>query len=283
MKKINSLILFALVIMIGFCAYDSYGNETQNMPKRIISLVPSITEALFDLGVGDQVVGNTTYCKRPPEAQKKEKVGTAISVNVEKVLMLKPDVVFVSTLIKPDEKKKLLDLGINVITLEYPKSFEEICVQFLRLGEILGEEEIAHKIVNKAKKDVFSVKERYANKEKPAIFVQIGAKPLTTVNKKSFIHDFIVFAGGINVTKDIANIKYSREQMLVDNPDVIITVTMGVNGYSEKKAWQRYQSINAIKNDRIYVMDAELFCSPTPTTFATTLEKVALNIHQING
>lgn len=280
--KINGLTIFALVVMIGFYACDCYGDEKRNVPQRIISLVPSITESLFDLGLGDRVVGNTTYCRRPPEAAKKEKVGTAVSVNIEKVLTLRPDVVFASTLIRPDEKKKLLDLGINVITLEYPKSFEEICAQFIKLGEILGEEKIADEIVSKAKKDVFSIAGRYINGEKPSVFVQIGAKPLVTVNDKSFIHDFVVFAGGINITEKIENVKYSREQVLVDNPDVIITVTMGINGDGEREVWQRYKAMNAVKNNRIYVMDADLFCSPTPITFAKTLEKVALNIHRTN-
>ena len=281
-KNIKCVIIIAFVVLLGVYVSDCNGADKKNVPMRIISLVPSVTEALFDLGVGDRVVGNTTYCKRPPEAANKEKVGTAISVNIEKVLTLKPDIVLASTLIRPDEKKKLMNLGINVITLEYPKSFDEICAQFLKLGEILGEEKSANKIVNKAKKDVFFVAERHANKEKPTVFVQIGAKPLVTVNKDSFIHDFIIFAGGVNVTEDIENIKYSREQVLVDNPDVIITVTMGINGDGEKKVWQRYQSMNAIKNDRIYVMDADLFCSPTPITFVKTLEKVVVNIHNKN-
>ncbi len=283
-KNIKSVIVAVLVIISGFYTGDCFGDDSHHVPKRIISLVPSVTEALFDLGAGDRVVGDTTYCKRPIEAQKKEKVGTAVSVNVEKVLNLNPDIVFASTLIHPDEKKKLIDLGINIVTLEYPKSFEEICAQFLKLGNMIGEADRADKIVRKAKKDVNAVKERYLDigSIHPRVFVQIGAKPLVTVNKNAFINDFILFAGGINVTENIKNIKYSREQVLVDNPDIIITVTMGINGDGEKKVWQRYKSLNAVKNNRVYVMDADLFCSPTPITFAKTLEKVAVNIHKIN-
>jgi len=281
-KKIQNLTILIVLAVIGFLGNDCLSAEKNDVPRRIISLVPSITEALFDLDVGDRVVGNTTYCKRPREAQEKPKVGTAISVNIEQVLTLRPDVVFASPLIRPDEKNKLINLGINVVSLEYPKSFNEICSQFLRLGKIVGKMKRAEKIVRKAKKDVIDVFQRHEKKENPRVFVQIGAKPLVTVNKDSFINDFILFAGGINITKDIKNVKYSKEQVLVDNPDVIITVTMGLNGDGEKKVWQRYKSIKAIVSNRIYVMDADLFCSPTPETFAKTLEKVAFNIHRIN-
>jgi len=109
--------------------------------------------------------------------------------------------------------------------------------------------------------------------------VQIGTKPLVTINEDSFINDFIEKAGGINITKDLKNIHYSREKVIKDNPDVIIIASMGINGKNEIEVWQKFNTLEATRNDRIYIVDSELLCSPTPASFGETLEKIVKFLH----
>ena len=127
------------------------------------------------------------------------------------------------------------------------------------------------------------IKKNVENMKKPRVFVQVGVTPLVTVKKDSFVNDFIEFAGGINITKDLKNAVYSREKVLEDNPDVIIIVTMGLNGEEEKKAWQRFRALNAVKNGRIYIIDSDAITSPTPFIFADTLGKIATMLHPALG
>lgn len=255
------------------------GYADQNYPQRIISLGPSITEELYLLGLADKIVGVTTYCQRPPQAQQKEKISTAIEVNLEKVIMLKPDLVLATSLTDPKAVEKLKGLGIRVVSFSSPKNFTEICKQFLELGRIVGKEEKAEKIVSIAKNKVDSVKRKVKDSGKPEVFIQIGAKPLFTVTEDSFVNDFIEFAGGINIAKNAKTGLYSREGVLRKNPNVIIIVTMGVTGEEEKRIWQKFKTLNAVKNNRIYIIDSNKICSPTPLTFVETLEEIAELLH----
>ncbi|RKY67401.1 MAG: ABC transporter substrate-binding protein [Candidatus Latescibacterota bacterium] len=248
-------------------------------PERIISLGPALTESLFLLGAGDRVVGVTVYCKRPPEARKKEKVGTVMEVDVEKIVGLKPDLVLATSLTDPKDVEKLKDLGINVITFPNPKSFSQICEQFLKLGRLVGREREAQDIVRKARAQVDSIAKIVEGLPKPKVFVQVGAKPLFTITKGSFIDDFIKLAGGKNIAEDAKTGLYSREKVLQANPDVIIITTMGIVGEEEKRTWHKYKTLNAVKNNRIYVVDSYALCSPTPLTFAETLKELAELLH----
>lgn len=281
MAKAKPLVFLSICALLLFSA-NAFPYSGKDYPNRIISLGPDITEELYILGAEAKLVGCTLYCQRPPEAKKKQRVGTILKISLEKVLSLHPDLVLAVSLTNPIVKEKLTSLGIKVITLPSPKSFPEMCEQFLELGKIIGKEREAEKIILLTEKKIDAVKERGKGLQRPRVFVQIGTKPLVTINKGSFINDFIEYAGGINITKDLNNTHYSREKALKDNPDVIIIATMGINGEKEKKAWQKFKTLKAARDDRIYFIDSELFCSPTPVSFAETLEKIFKILHPHN-
>jgi len=256
-----------------------YPDKFSAYPQRIISLAPSITEQLYLLGVQEKLIGCTLYCKRPKEAEAKEKVATAVEVNLEKVVMLKPDLVLATSLTNLKAIKKLRSLGIEAVSFPPPKNFAEICGQFLEIGKIVGREREAEQLLEQAKERVKNIKERVKGLPKPRVFVQIGARPLFTTAKDSFINDFIEFAGGINIAQDLNSGIYSREKVLKENPDVIIIVTMGIVGEEERETWRRYETLKAAKNNRIYIIDSYKLCSPTPVSFAGTLEEMAEILH----
>ncbi len=250
-----------------------------NFPQRIISLGPSITESLCLLGLKDRLVGITNYCERPPEIKKKEKVGGVVDISVEKILSLKPDLVFATSLTDPKKVEKLRKLGINVVSFSSPKNFEEICEQFLELGRITGRYNLATEFIKTVRERVSYLRKEFEGLRRPSVFIQVGAKPLFTVAGDSFINDFINFAGGENIARDLRSGFFSREEVLRSNPDVIIIVTMGISGEQEKENWQRYSNLKAVKNNRIFIMDSYKLCSPTPVSFVETLEEVITILH----
>ncbi len=273
--KTNFLIYFFLAV--NLFAAQAHGKN--RFPQKIVSLGPGITENLYILGAGNKIIADTIYCTRPAAAKKKPKIGSVIRANVEKIVSLKPDIVIATSLSNSRQIKKLKNLGIRVVSFSQPRNFSQICKQFLKLGKIVGEKEKAREIIAKAIRQVNSVREKTKNLPKPKVFVQIGARPLFTVTKKSFISDFIKFAGGINTAKNSKTGLYSREKVVESNPDIIIIVTMGVTGRREKEIWEKYKTLNAVKNDRIYIMDSYKICSPTPPGFVKTLKKMAELFH----
>lgn len=282
----SKLLLYGFVAILMFSYVSSAIYAESNFPQQIISLSPALTEELYLLGVEDRLVANTVYCKRPPAAEEKEKIGTVIKADIEKIVSLKPDVVIAllaASMTSPERIEKLKNLGIRVVSFPLAKDFQQICKQFLRLGELVGKEKEAEEIVKKAKLKVSSIQQRINGLPKPKVLVQIGAKPLWVATKDSFINNFIELAGGANIGPSGKSGLYSREKILEQNPDVIIIVTMGIVGEQEKKTWQKYKTLNAAKNNRIYIVDSDKVCSPTPVSFVEVLEEIVGLIHSNGG
>ena len=290
MKKSAMLWTFLIVFLLAFCgevfsfplkANDDMNGEIEFLkkPERIISLGPSITEELYLLGVQDKLIGCTMYCKRPEEAEAKEKVATVIEVNLEKVVSLKPDLVLATSLTDIKSVQKLKDLGIRIVSFSTPKSFSQINDQFLKLGKITGKQKEAAEIINIAKSKVAFIRNNVKDLQKPEVFFQVGAKPLFTITGDSFINDFIEFGGGINIADDLKSGFFSREEVLKADPDVLIIVTMGIKGEKEKKTWEKFKTLKAVRNNNIFILDSNKLCSPTPLSFVKALEEIAHILH----
>ncbi|MFH1823743.1 MAG: helical backbone metal receptor [Candidatus Firestonebacteria bacterium] len=271
MKK-NIILSVFLIILCGICVADI-------LPQRIISLGPSITKGLYLLEVQDKLIANTIYCLSPAGAEKKEKIGTVIDINIEKIFNLKPDLVLATSLTNPKAKEKLKRLEIKVITLSMPENFSDLCKQFLELGRLVGKEKESEKIVKNAEDNVKFIKKKVEILGKPKVLVQVGAKPLFVATGSCFINDYIEIAGGINIAKDAKEGIYSREQVLSANPDVIIITAMGIAGEEEKKVWEKYKTLSATENNRIYIISTDELTSPTPVSFVKTLEEIVNILH----
>ncbi|MFH2069429.1 MAG: ABC transporter substrate-binding protein [Candidatus Omnitrophota bacterium] len=279
MKRTLIFLLAVLFFMPGCSDKKVNKGQLVLLPQRIISLGPALTEAIYLLGVQDRLVGCTIYCNRPEAARQKQKVGTVVEVSVEKIVSLKPDLILATALTDRRAKEHFRQLGINVVVFPEAKNFDEICQQFLFLGKAVDREKKAQKIVAQAKKEIDSIAGKVKGITKPRVFMEIGTNPLFTVTRDSFVNDFIVRAGGINIAAEARSGLYSREKVVAQNPDVIIVVSMGVVADQEKKVWQKFWNLSAIKNDRVYVLDPDKICSPTPPSFVETLKEISLLLH----
>jgi iron complex transport system substrate-binding protein len=270
--------LIALWLFVGFCT-TLHATSQDSYPHRIISLGPTITEKLFMLGVEDRVVGVTIYCRRPPEAALKEKVGNVTHVSVEKIIRLKPDLVLATALTDSHLVKKLRQAHIRTEVFPEPKSFEEMNRQFIDLGKIVGKDQEAREIVALAENKVRAVSHRVAGQRRPKVFCQIGANPLFAAVGNTLLNDFIEHAKGVNIAREARVGFYNREEVVRQNPDVIIIVTMGMAAENEKRSWQKFKGVNAVRNGRVFVVDAYRTCSPTPLSFADALAEIAAALH----
>jgi len=256
--------------------------DTGTTAQRIISLGPLNTENVYLLNAEDLLIANTIYCVRPPAAKKKEKIGTLLQANIEKIISLRPDLVLATSLTRPRQIAKLESLGIKVVQFTQPTSFDEICTQLFDLGRLLGHEDRAQQIVAEARRAVDLIRQQTVNLPKKKVFLQVGTRPLFSSVESSFTNDFITFGGGLNIAKGNIQGIYSREKVVAQDPDLIIIAIMGsegVSGQKEKENWMRYPSIAAVQSDNIRIADPDLVCSPSPLTFVEALQTITALIH----
>ena len=193
----NRSILYPTLFFFLFLNIGNAGT----IPRRVVSLSPIITETIYLVGAEKQLIANTTYCNVPKPAQYKEKIGSVIQMNVEKIIRLKPDLVIASALSREKQLKMLENLSIPVIRAKNPKTFDQMCEITLDLGKTLGCLDQAARITARAKHEAGVILERTAPLEKPSVFLQIGIKPLHSANKDMFINEYIRYGGGLNIAE----------------------------------------------------------------------------------
>ncbi|MFC2097246.1 ABC transporter substrate-binding protein [Bacteroidota bacterium] len=264
-----------LIIILVSCSNSTNKKAVSDQEGiRIVSLAQSVSKELEDLNMSDNIVGATSYCDIS-KTNKDLIIGTSTDVNIEKILLLKPDIVFATTLTKESTIFSLKNNGVKVHQIRKLESFEDICNHFIKLGELVGKEDLARSITNKSWQKIDSLKKIIPiHTEKQKVFFQIGAKPLFTVIPKTFMNDYITISGGENIASDFNKGTITREAVLQRNPDVIFVVTMGILGDDEKKTWKSYKELKAAKNNKIFIINSDIACSPTVLSFTETLEQV---------
>jgi len=238
--------------------------------ERIVSLTPSITETIYLLGEQDKVVGITSFCRRISKKQKI--VGTYLEPNIEEIVRLNPDIVFIS---KEGTRKeiveKIREFDIKVIVLNPANDFTELKQQFLELAKVLNKQEIAKKIIYEYETKISKLKR---NKSKRVLCI-ISFQPIFVASDKSYIGEIIRYAGGENVIKSkISYPQVSIEKILELKPEVIILSTMGSTEYEIKKFFSQYKEIPAVKNNKIFVVPSNILCQPTIKNFYNALVKI---------
>ncbi|MHB9155458.1 MAG: ABC transporter substrate-binding protein [Endomicrobiales bacterium] len=245
-------------------------------PRKIVSLAPSITKNLYLLGMEDAVIAVTRYC--PPGTTHKENIGTVLEPNIEKIVSLSPDLVIAT---KEGNNagtvKKLASLGIPVFVMDSVNSYDDICRGFLALGTFVGKEERARAIIEDASRRLSVIRDKIRGRPLVTVFWEVGAQPLFTASRKSFVNEFIERAGGINIFAD-ARSRYpriSREEVVRRDPDVIILVTMGDVTEDEKRSWERFKQVKAVRSGSIFTLKDSFFTDPTPPAIADGVETMA--------
>ncbi len=276
-SSISYIIIILLLFSCNNNKYDKYQNTEDAI--RIVSLAPSITKELVDLGLENNIVGATSYCA-VSSSNKDLIIGSAITVNIEKVLLLKPDIVFASGLTKDKTINTLKENGVTVYKFGKMTSFEYICNNFIELGKLVDKENTARSIVEKSKTKIDSLISTIPKQtDSLRIFFQVGSKPIFTVIPNTFMNDYITFAGCKNIADDMTRGTINRETVINRNPDIIFIISMGIEGNNEKKIWEKYPELKASKNKKIFIVDANVAASPTVLAFTESFEKIMNDIY----
>lgn len=250
-------------------------------PTRIVSLAPSVTEMLFAIGAGEQVVGVTSFCDYPPEARSRPKVGGAFP-NLEVVLGLKPTLVVAPRdFIRPDMAAKLDQLKIPLFILE-AATLEDVLRHIQMLGRMLGRSEQADTVATDLRRRVAEIKARTASAPRPRVLYVLNSDPLMSVGPGSFIHQLIELAGGANVAAS-SPVSYPRlnlEEVVRQDPQVILFPVGDDEGIpdQEQERWRKWTALSAVKQNRFVRIPSVLLDRPGPRV-VDGLEQLARHLH----
>ena len=264
---------------------DSRGQEVQvpREVKRIVSLAPSNTEILFALGLGDRVVGVTTLCDYPQEAKAIEKVGDLMSMNVEKIVSLSPNLVLAIEGM-PEVVAKLEEVSIAVLVLQ-PTDLESIYHTIELVGQAAGAEEAAQELLASMREGVEAVTAKVEGVEKrPKVFYELDAtdpaKPYTA-GPGTWHDQFIRLAGGVNIAgeADMPWVQFSTEEIIAQDPAIIVLgdANYGVTAedVAQRPGWE---VISAVRKGAVYPIDDNLISRPGPRV-VEGIEALARIIH----
>lgn len=248
-------------------------------PKRIVSLVPSLTEALFVFGLEKAVVGVTNFCVEPKDAvAAKPRVGGTKTLNVDRVRELEPELVVASA----EENRKediqaLIDQGMRVyVTL--PASVEEAVVLLEQLAEMTGAGRKAARVVKETRAALDETRAKNEGLEPVPTFCPIWRNPWMSIGPRTYMHDFVSVCGGANIF-EWRHERYPRielTEMAERNPEIILLpdepYPFGSKHVPEISA---YSEVPAVQNGRIYLVDGKRLCWYGP--------RIAASLRYVSG
>jgi iron complex transport system substrate-binding protein len=264
--------------------------STQTIPaaRRIVSLVPALTEMLYALGVGPQVVAVSSYDEYPPEVASLPRVGALLDPDMERILSLRPDLV-ISYGSQTTMQAQLTRAGIGVYNYRHA-GLEGVLTTIRDLGSAVGRPADGERLARDIRTRLDRLHARVRDRQAPRTLLVFERDPASlrgvyVSGGVGFLHDMLEAAGGVNVFADVQReaVQPSVETMLTRAPDVILEVRaaglLAPTGAAKARgAWSALGSIPAVRNGRIHVLDGEYLVVPGPRVVQAT-EAFARALH----
>jgi len=254
-------------------------------PRRLVSIAPSITETLFEMGLGDRVVGDTDYCDFPPQAKALPHVGALLKPNLEKIVELKPDLVLGTDEANRRETADQLErLGIPLYGVT--AHTVEGAIQSLEdLGHILDWDQPTQKLVSSLRARVAAVDKQVQGQPRLKVLFVVWYRPLITAGNQTFISNVIRRAGGVSISDDLKGEwpHMGLEDVLNRAADVILfpqtdAFAPGLDEFQKLPGWR---DLTAVKNHRLYFV-SETIMRPSPRLI-DALEELARILRTVNS
>ncbi len=264
-----------LALLCAALAWHAAVLSAQQAPRRIVSLIPAVTEMLFALGAGPQVVAVSSFDAYPPEVKQLPRVGALLDPNVERILSLKPDLVVVYGSQK-DLKQQLARASIPIFDYRHA-GLADVSTTIRTLGERTGHAAQAGEVVNGIQQGLADIRKRVADRPRPRVLLVFGREPgalrgIYASGGTGFLDDMLRVAGGDNVFADIQReaVEASTELILNRRPDVILEIRTSDNPVtpatlaSEVAVWRALASVPAVRNDRVQFVTDDRIVVPGP-------------------
>ena len=246
---------------------------------RIVSLAPNLTEIVYAVGAGDRLVGDTTYCDYPEAAKSVTKVGDTMHPSVERIIVLKPQIVLVSTASQLEAFTSQLDQQGIAVYVTNPRNLEEVFQSITNLGALFGNQQQSTRLLNELRARTQAVETALKDVKPVRVFYQLADQPLYTIGRDAFQTDLIRRAGGISVTADLPTAfpTFNDEAALATKPDAII-LPVSARGDANSTVAASLQRSPAVVNNRVYKIDEDHLSRPGPR-LVDGLEEMAHALH----
>ncbi len=285
--KILCLLLVCLLLPLPCFAavwVDAMGRQVElpMQPQRIVSLVPSVTEILFSLGLEDRIVGVTRYCTYPPSARNKPQVGGYANPNLEAIILQQPDLVFLSAdTANPAVLARMEALQLSVYVV-YPRGIKETIEMIRTIGQVTGATTAGERLAQKLAATVAQVKELVAGRPQPRVLFCVMIRPLTVAGPDTLVGDLIKTAGGKNIVAAGANRypTWGTVALLLANPALII-VSPHPGTATPADYFSAWPELKAVKQKRIVSITPDWVQRPGPR-LGLGLLSLAAAIHNID-
>jgi iron complex transport system substrate-binding protein len=264
---------------------DSTMNIT-TFPRRIICLTEETTETLYLLGEQDRIVGVSGYTVRPPEARQKPKVSAYINAKFDKILALKPDLVFAFSDLQADIAAELIRRGVTVFTFNQ-RSIVEILEMILTVGRIVGSADKALQLVTTLQSNMDAIAEAASRfPYRPRVLFEEWYDPL--ISGIRWVDELVEIAGGESLFPELRECQGAKDRIV--NPAVVIErdpqVIIGSwCGRQVKKdlirAREGWAGISAVRNDQIYEIKSAYILQPGPAALTEGLRQLHAIIERV--
>ncbi|WP_025883220.1 ABC transporter substrate-binding protein [Porphyromonas uenonis] len=262
------LLLFPL--LVGCHKASQQEDETQ--APRIVSLVPSVTDQLYDLGCDSLLVGCTSYCSRAV-ADSVTVVGSAIQTNLELLIAQRPTLVFASDFTAPQTISALENAGIEVVQFTNPASYDTIQAQYRQIATLVGASDRAESQLAKINQRVDWLKQLNATRPwHPRAFMQIAFDPLFGASTSTYMNDLITFSGCTNIVTVAGNGQLSLEYVVEQDPEVLFLITNHGSESGSEESWHTLRSVTAVQQSNYCPLPGEIVSQPTPQHFVEALQ-----------
>ncbi len=248
-------------------------------PHRVVCLVPSITDTVFALGSGDDVVAVSDYTTYPPAALKKPSIGTLIKPSIETILSFHPDLVLGTSIPGATETAaQLQNVGVPVYLVD-PHGLSGILRSVGSVGEALNRVPEAAALNASLSKRIEAVRARSAGKPAPRVLVPVWYDPIITIGKKAFISEIVETAGAKSVTDDLLPDwpEVSMETVVTRAPEALVLIRGGKLSVEMLRKQPGWSSLPAIQAGKVYYVDSGIQ-EPSPVAI-DALEEIAREFH----
>jgi iron complex transport system substrate-binding protein len=277
-----------VAVVLGWLSVLSMAGAAAQSPQRIISLVPALTEMLFAIGAGPQVVAVSSYDEDPPEVKSLPRVGALLDPDVERILSLRPDLV-VTYGSQTDLHAQLARAAIP--RFDYRHGGLAGVVETLRaLGVRTGHAREAEAAAREIETRLAAIRAQTAGTSRPRTLLVFGRergalRNIYASGGRGFLHDMLDAAGGTNIFADIdrESVQATTELILARAPDVILEVrsadiTSGQEAAAEAASWAPLASVPAVRGNRVIVLTGKGLTVPGPRV-AEVVERMYRALH----
>ena len=282
-KKLWILLSLVMLILVACGQNDQHkqedkqsnqsdSNSKEHSYKRIVSLMPSNTEILYELGLGKDVVGVSTVDDYPKDVKNGKEQFNTMNLNKEALLKVKPDLILAHESQKGTSKKVLDSLeknGVKVVYVKDAQSLDQTYETFKQIGKVTGREHEANELIDETKHNVEKViKSVPRHHRSQSVFMEVSSKPeIYTAGKHTFFDDMLSQLDAKNSFSNIEGWKpVDKEGIIKKNPDILIS-TEGLSKsdyYKVIKKRDGFRQIKAVKNGRIETVNGDEISRPGP-------------------